>query len=308
MGNGGRRSGPRERQGGRRAHLAGAVAALLGVSVCVLSGCSAVGDARVDLVVNSYINVGDEALKELPIDRAAALEAYDRALEARPSDPGLAQRLAGRYAGLEAWDRAWSCLRGRGSADPHTALLAGQILVRRGKREEGIKLLYVALAASSADPRSRAMMENNVGYVMADANVRLHDALRLTRSALAKSGQDATVMDSVGWAHYRLGEYEKAAFYLERALRHAEGEPLPPVAAWVWDTRADQRGLDLATYEYHLGAAYARLGRIAEARRMLAQCLAHDPQYGPVQDELELLRYELQGAHIAGAPATRRRA
>jgi tetratricopeptide (TPR) repeat protein len=272
------------------------------LGVLTLCGCSTLDDARTDLVANCYIRAGDASRQQLPVDREAALDAYDRALDLRPGDVDLQRRLADRYASLEVWDRAWACLRNRPSHDADVALLAGQVLLYTGREQEGMKLLLQALSSVPKRTPQRVTVENNVGYTMADAGVQLRAALALTQSALRQRPDQAFIMDSVGWAHFRLGEYERAAFHLERCMRHAHGDPLPPAAELLLVPDPSNTGQALATYEYHLGATYARLGRIAPARRLLRLSLRHDPQYRPAQEEWELLRYQLEGASIAGTP------
>jgi len=266
-----------------------------------LCGCAYLEDARTDLVANNYVRAGDAAVSTFPLDRLGAVAAYDRARQLRPQDERLRRRLLGRYVNVEAYRRAAVCLPSEPSRDPALALLGGQILLHSNNPQAGLELLKVALQAAGPNTTSRAWIQNNVGYVLADAGYKLQDALRLTEAATRALPGESIVIDSLGWAHYRLGHYEEAAFYLEYSLRHLR-EPTFAVLECLALVEATgpllgpQQVQSLPTIEYHLGAAYARLGRVAPARRMLRRSLEHDPQYAPAKRELEGLRFDLPPA------------
>src|SRR3712207_9492885 len=57
--------------------------------------------------------------------------------------------------------------------------------------------------------------------------------------------EDGFIVDSLGWAYFRLGENDKAVTYLERAVELEPGDPV---------------------INDHLGDAYWRAGRTREAR------------------------------------------
>ncbi len=59
---------------------------------------------------------------------------------------------------------------------------------------------------------------NALGYTLADQTDRYDEALTLISKALEFLPDDAYILDSMGWVHYRIGDYEKALEYLERAM------------------------------------------------------------------------------------------
>jgi tetratricopeptide (TPR) repeat protein len=69
---------------------------------------------------------------------------------------------------------------------------------------------------------------NALGYSLADRNERLDEARELLEKALSLAPDDPFIIDSMGWVHYRLGDKDKAASYLRRAL---ETRPDPEIAA-----------------------------------------------------------------------------
>ena len=59
---------------------------------------------------------------------------------------------------------------------------------------------------------------NALGYTLADRTDRYDEALDYIQRALAVEPEDAAIIDSMGWVHYRLGNLEKARDYLRKAL------------------------------------------------------------------------------------------
>jgi Flp pilus assembly protein TadD len=85
---------------------------------------------------------------------------------------------------------------------------------------------------------------NYLGYSWVDQAVNLDEAFRMLRRAVEQRPRDGYIVDSLGWAYYRLGRYEEAVRILERAV---ELKPADPVI------------------NDHLGDAYWKVGRRLEA-------------------------------------------
>lgn len=148
--------------------------------------------------------------------------------------------------------------------------------------------LQVAEQAYSLQPNDPEMM-NLYGYILADLTddpANLQKAFELLSKALemAKgrvqdlSGQVllSAVLDSYGWVLYKKGDYAGAVISLTSALDHlpsdivqTEGEP----------PAGKMTGSELKTFYYHLGAAYRKAKKPAEARQRLDQALKFDPTY-----------------------------
>ena len=86
---------------------------------------------------------------------------------------------------------------------------------------------------------------NYLGYSWVDRNENLDEALDMIRKAVELRPEDGYIVDSLGWAYYRLGKFDEAVAELENAIR------LRPEDATIND---------------HLGDAYWRVGRVLEAR------------------------------------------
>lgn len=59
---------------------------------------------------------------------------------------------------------------------------------------------------------------NDLGYLWADANKRLGQALEMGQRAVAAEPDNAAYRDTLGWALYRLGRYGEAATELDKAV------------------------------------------------------------------------------------------
>ncbi len=66
---------------------------------------------------------------------------------------------------------------------------------------------------------------NFLGFSLADREVRLQEALDLLERANRLEPNQGYIVDSLGWAHYRLGNLDRAEELLRRALRLSSGDP-----------------------------------------------------------------------------------
>ena len=86
---------------------------------------------------------------------------------------------------------------------------------------------------------------NYLGYSWVDQGMNLAEAFKMLRRAVELRPTDGYIIDSLGWAYYRLGQYPEAVRELEKAI---ELKPADPVI------------------NDHLGDAYWRVGRKLEAK------------------------------------------
>ncbi len=128
-----------------------------------------------------------------------------------------------------------------GSPDWRLYYARGSVYERIGKWPLAEDDLQLALGLN---PNSPDVM-NYLGYSWIDRNENLEAGLDLIRKALTLRPNSGAITDSLGWAYYKVGDYEKSVGYLERA---AELEP------------------GLAEINDHLGDAYWMSGRQLEAR------------------------------------------
>jgi tetratricopeptide (TPR) repeat protein len=86
---------------------------------------------------------------------------------------------------------------------------------------------------------------NYLGYSWVDQGINLKPALEMIEKAVAAAPNDGYIIDSLGWAFYRLGRYDEAVEALEQAVQLRPNDP---------------------EINDHLGDAYWRAGRELEAR------------------------------------------
>ena len=94
---------------------------------------------------------------------------------------------------------------------------------------------------------------NYLGYMWADNGENLEQALELVRRAVALEPNNGAYVDSLGWALFRLGEFEEARRHL---------------------VRANQLAPEDSTVLEHLGDVYVALGDTRRAREAYEHALA----------------------------------
>jgi Flp pilus assembly protein TadD len=101
----------------------------------------------------------------------------------------------------------------------------------------------------------------------------LERGLKMIEKAVELRPEDGYIVDSLGWAHYRLGDYASAVQYLEKAIELVPQDP---------------------TINDHLGDAYWQNGRPTEARYQWRRAL----QFGPQDDEIKPIQAKLDGGTV----------
>jgi tetratricopeptide (TPR) repeat protein len=86
---------------------------------------------------------------------------------------------------------------------------------------------------------------NYLGYSWIDQGINLDEGMKMIKRAVDQRPDDGYIVDSLGWAYYRIGNFEDAVKNLERAIDLKPEDP---------------------TINDHLGDAYWRVGRTLEAR------------------------------------------
>lgn len=105
---------------------------------------------------------------------------------------------------------------------------------------------------------------NYLGYMLADRGEKLEYAHDLIKKALDLAPQNAAYIDSYGWVMYRLGKYDSAATYLEKAVS-LETDPI------IFD---------------HLGDTYKAMGKTDDARVWWQKALELEPTNDSIREKL----------------------
>ncbi len=150
-----------------------------------------------------------------------------------------------RYSQVVQYARA--AYRRLGAASSvHFALAAA--LERSGQWDEAVAE-FRALLQREGD---NAAALNYLGYMFADRNVNLDEALALISRAVELEPTSGAYQDSLGWVYFRLGDLARAEKYLREAVRLEPHDP---------------------TVHEHLGDLHARRGERQEAAAAYSRAL-----------------------------------
>jgi tetratricopeptide (TPR) repeat protein len=160
--------------------------------------------------------------------------------------------LADMYRGLERWSDAeaiYTRLLGENARDWRLHFARGVARDQMHRWDEAENDLRHALELEPDQPD----VLNYLGYTWADRGENLDEALAMIQRAVEQRPRSGAMIDSLGWVHYRRGDFDQAIEFLERAVE------LEPASAVVND---------------HLGDAYWRADRRIEARFQWQRALA----------------------------------
>jgi tetratricopeptide (TPR) repeat protein len=123
---------------------------------------------------------------------------------------------------------------------------------------------------------------NYLGYSWIDQGVHLDDGMSMIKRSVEQRPDDGYIVDSLGWAYYRLGNNDEAVKNLERAV---ELKPVDP------------------TINDHLGDVYWKVDRMLEAKFQWS----HARDLKPDDDELKTIEEKLKnGLPTSAADATKK--
>jgi tetratricopeptide (TPR) repeat protein len=218
-----------------------------------------------------------------------AITHLKKLVDADPDDMRAYLALGGVYASKEDYksaadnyDRAVERLKQPTNAN-------WNIFYQRGIAYERLKQW------PKAEPNFRKALElfpdqpqvmNYLGYSWVDMNVNLTEGLDLIRKAVDLRPSDGYIVDSLGWAYYRLNRFDEAVVELERAVSLKPDDPV---------------------LNDHLGDAYWRAGRRLEATFQWSHARDLKPEPDvllSVQKKLREGLPPLEGKTALEAPAT----
>jgi tetratricopeptide (TPR) repeat protein len=125
---------------------------------------------------------------------------------------------------------------------------------------------------------------NYLGYSWVDQGINLDEGMRMIQRAVDQRSDDGYIVDSLGWAYYRLGKYDDAVKHLERAVELKPEDP---------------------TINDHLGDAYWRVDRMLEARFQWSHARDLKPEPEDLAKIEEKLKSGLQDEGSSSAAAER---
>ena len=110
---------------------------------------------------------------------------------------------------------------------------------------------------------------NYLGYSWVDQGINLDQGMDMIKRAVQQRPDDGYIVDSLGWAYFRIANYEEAVKQLDRAIELKPEDP---------------------TINDHLGDAYWRVGRVLEAKFQWA----HARDLKPDPDDLPKIEAKLK--------------
>ena len=140
-------------------------------------------------------------------------------------------------------------------------LALGQAYQAGGDREEAEAAYQNALKINPDSPEAL----NGLGYLYAEWEVHLEEAVGLVRQALSQDPQNGAYLDSLGWVLFKLGRLQEALQFLKEASSRM---PDPEVF-------------------YHLGQVYSSLGDAKGAKAAWEQGLALEAKDPEVTQRLK---------------------
>lgn len=200
-------------------------------------------------------------------DLVLAGQAYRKMIEFAPAVPAGYLSLARVKAQGNDLGEAIAVLEEGEKANPDAASIPAaraEWLTRAGRHDEAIAL-YGTLLERAPD---NGIYANNLAYLLLEAKgdkASLERALTLTRGF--KESNDPNRLDSLGWVHYKLGQYDDAVAVLERAVQASPEAPL---------------------LQLHLGMALHKKGDLPRAQQFLKKALASNAKL-PHLDEARTL-------------------
>ena len=197
-------------------------------------------------------------------DIAGARKQYAAAIKKNPSDPGVYIQIMASAASsgkpelaAEYFRRGESAVAGEPAKEKGEYYLsAGSMLDHAGDAAGAMKAYEEAYRH---DPKNPWIL-NNLGYSYAQAGQNLQRAVELTTKAIQLAKEQNVpderlgfIVDSLGWAYYRNGQYHEAIRTLATAADMTPGNP---------------------EIHYHLGMAYQKRDRYNDAQVELLRAKA----------------------------------
>lgn len=113
---------------------------------------------------------------------------------------------------------------------------------------------------------TNAFVLNNYAYSLAERDIKLDEALKMSEAAVEADSENSSYLDTIGWIHYKLGNYKSAKEFIEKAVL-------------VDSENAVQ--LD------HLGDVYFKLGDIDNAKKYWTEAFEIDPTIENLKQKIE---------------------
>ena len=171
-----------------------------------------------------------------------------------------------RYSEAEKLLRGANDLKFEGDVDKERLKLQLATVYEKQKSFDRAESLLKEILKSKPD---NAEALNYIGYMLADRGVRLDEAVKYVKEALAIDPRNGAFLDSLGWALFKLNDLANAEKYLLEADSIVQDDP---------------------TIVEHLGDLYFKTGDFQKAQDFWMKSI----QLGTEQDDKEKVRHKLE--------------
>jgi tetratricopeptide (TPR) repeat protein len=240
----------------------------------------------------------EEAAKRFPNDRQLQLLAASQRADLGQPGPAINQvklmlkgtaddrdiyiALSQMYSRIKDWPQAESAinkaieLSAKQEDKDYAIFVLGSIYERQKKYDLAEEQFRKVIANNPKD----AQALNYLGYMLADRGTRLEEALGYIRRAVAIEPKNGAFLDSLGWAYYRMGNYDLAEENLRLASEKIGSDP---------------------TVQAHLGDLYQKTGRLKLATAHWQRALEEWNKTVPAEvdaDEMAKVQKDLESAKL----------
>ena len=183
-----------------------------------------------------------------------AAEILEQAKKSLPDEARIHFLLGVSYQRIKkAGDAAQELERARelNPKDVNTLSALALVYDELKRHEESDRLYEDAL---KLDPHNHLIL-NNYGYSLVERGEQLERALAMAKEAVQQQPENASYLDTMGWAYFKLGQLEDAERFVRRAVEKGEAS---------------------AVVHEHLGDIYYRLGQKDKALEYWQKALDKD--------------------------------
>jgi len=226
--------------------------------------------ARQTFPENRALEIAEADLTAEIVDLPQGIALLRGMLSGAEKDQEVYATLVGVYERVQDYDSAQGVLDEMLAklGDDQTAWFLQGALYERQENIDGAENAF--RSALTFDAENPATL-NYLGYMLADRNRDLDEALSMLKTAVASDPINGAYLDSLGWAYFRLDEWDLAERFLTRAVLFSDSDP---------------------TLHEHLGDLYRSTGRITLARESYLRSLERsedDEERNRVQQKLDEL-------------------
>lgn len=174
-----------------------------------------------------------------------AFDLLEQLLEAHPDDESVYLSAGQLFVENQQYQEAEETIQEGLSRFPKSESLLFQYAALLERRKEFQKAEAEFRKLLARNPGHHSAL-NYLGYMLADLDIKLEEALEYIRKAVDADPFNGAYLDSLGWVYFRMGKLDLAEKYLKQASRINDDDP---------------------TIFEHLGDLYSRLEEFDQARK-----------------------------------------